>query len=207
MKGKKKRPGKIMMMSGLLLLAAALLLSGYNIWDEWRAGVAAQRALEQLMNSMSVDSSQQEASDTDIPDYELNPNMEFPQEEINGKYFVGTLELPTLGLSLPILSQYVQSDLGIAPCRYAGTAYRSGFVIAGHNYRTHFGSLSRLETGAPVYFTDVNGNRFTYHVVTFQVLEASDVEEMLSEEWDLSLFTCTYSGRTRLTVRCLADQP
>ena len=33
------------------------------------------------------------------------------------------------------------------------------------------------------------------------------VEEMLSEEWDLTLFTCTYSGQTRFTVRCLAEWP
>ena len=34
------------------------------------------------------------------------------------------------------------------------------------------------------------------------VLEPTDIEEMLSEEWDLSLFTCTFGGATRITVRC-----
>ena len=30
----------------------------------------------------------------------------------------------------------------------------------------------------------------------------TDVDGMLSGGWDLSLYTCTYGGRARLTVRC-----
>lgn len=79
----------------------------------------------------------------------------------------------------------------------------TGFVVAGHNYRTHFGALENLEPGDCVYFTDLEGNRFSYTVTSFQVLEEDAVEQMLSDEWDLTLFTCTYSGQTRFTVRCL----
>ena len=35
-----------------------------------------------------------------------------------------------------------------------------------------------------------------------EVIDASGVEQMLSGEWDLSLFTCTTSGSARHTVRC-----
>lgn len=206
MKDKQKRPGKWFMTSGLLLLAAALLLTGYNVWDQWRAGVAAEKALFQLASEISVQPSPDVNQGSSVPDYVLNPNMDLPEKEIDGRDYVGTLELPSLNLSLPVLSQSNTGNLGVAPCRYEGTPYQSGFVIAGHNYRTHFGTLGSLQTGDQVYFTDLSGNRFVYHVAAVQTLGADDAEEMKSEEWDLTLFTCTYSGRNRFTVRCLAGE-
>ena len=38
--------------AGLLLIAAALLLTGYNLWDEQRAGETASRVLEQMRDPM-----------------------------------------------------------------------------------------------------------------------------------------------------------
>ena len=116
--------------------------------------------------------------------------------------YIGTLEIPVLGLSLPVMSDWSYPKLKTAPCRYAGTAYKSGFVVAGHNYRRHFGTLSRLAPGDRVTFTDVDGNIFAYDVAEIQVLKPTAIEDMMSEEWDLSLFTCTLDGQTRLTVRC-----
>ena len=36
-----------------------------------------------------------------------------------------------------------------------------------------------------------------------ETLEATAVADMVSEEWDLTLFTCDLSGESRVTVRCL----
>ena len=74
--------------------------------------------------------------------------------------------------------------------------------IAAHNYRTHFGPLSRITVGDRVTFTDLDGNVFYYQVAEVQVLKPTAIEEMVSDDWDLSLFTCTLGGQTRLTVRC-----
>ena len=35
-----------------------------------------------------------------------------------------------------------------------------------------------------------------------ELLWPEQTEEMLSGEWDLTLFTCTLGGRQRVTVRC-----
>lgn len=42
----KRKPGTWLMKGGMLLMAAALLLTGYNLWDEQRAGKKASRVLE-----------------------------------------------------------------------------------------------------------------------------------------------------------------
>ena len=55
---------------------------------------------------------------------------------------------------------------------------------------------------------DVNGNVFTYEVTEVYTLGAEDVEEMVTgDEWDLTLFTCTLGGQSRITVRCVQKNP
>lgn len=190
------------MVAGLLLLAAAFLLAGYNLLDELRAGQAAGQVLEQMPAPDRVQEPDSGSVEQEIPDYILDPNRDMPTVEIDGNAYIGTLDIPVLDLSLPVMSDWSYPKLKTAPCRYAGTAYQSGFVIAGHNYRRHFGPLSRLVPGDRVTFTDVDGNRFYYQVAEIQVLEPTAIEAMTSEDWDLSLFTCTLGGQTRLTVRC-----
>lgn len=94
-------------------------------------------------------------------------------------------------------------NLRTAPCRYDGSAYDEYFVIAAHNYRTHFGRLADLTAGSEVRFTDVENNVFIYQVECIEILEPTDIEEMVSDHWDMTLFTCTYGGQARVAVRCL----
>lgn len=182
------------MTMGLLLLAAAFLLTGYNIWDERRADWAAEKALQQL------EEIQQEEHLT--PDYLLNPDMEMPVQMIDNEAYIGTLYVPALHLSLPVISQWSYPRLKKAPCRYQGSVYQDNMIIAGHNYRTHFGGLKNLQVGDSIAFTDNDGNEFLYEIAEIEVLERTAIEEMAAGDWDLTLFTCTYGGRARVTVRC-----
>lgn len=51
-------------------------------------------------------------------------------------------------------------------------------------------------------FTAVSGDVYEYEVEKVETLNPYAVDEMLSGDWDLTLFTCTYGGRKRVTVRC-----
>ena len=196
------RPGTGLMAGGLLLLAAALLLTGYNLIDQWRADRAAAAVLERMPEPAELPAPSAGPGEQEIPDYLLNPDMEPPTVEIDGTDYLGTLDIPCLGLSLPVMSEWSDARLKTTPCRYAGTAYKSGFVIAGHNYRGHFGSLYRLAPGDEVQFTDAVGNVFSYGVSEIQELPGTALEEMEAGDWDLTLFTCTLSRTSRVTVRC-----
>jgi sortase A len=48
----------------------------------------------------------------------------------------------------------------------------------------------------------MNGNVYVYTVEEMEVIPGTGTEEMISAEWDLTLFTCTYGGWDRYTVRC-----
>ncbi len=137
-----------------------------------------------------------------IPDYVLNPNMEMPVVQVEGQDYIGVLELPTLDLKLPIISEWNEERLKLAPCRYSGSLYLGDLVIAGHNYQSHFGTLKKLAIHDPVIFIDADGNIFYYEVELLDILEPEDIEEMTSGEWDLTLFTCTTGAAYRIAVRC-----
>ncbi len=207
-KKKKNQIGKIFTITGLLLFAATLALSVYNLWDGYRAEQSREKLLEEYRDknqNISDEGEQAEESDGQIPDYQLNPEMEMPEitlEDLDGAACIGVLEIPEIDLKLPVLSEWSYPLLKKAPCRYSGSAYLDNLVIAAHNYRTHFGKLKELETGDEVIFTDATGNRFEYKVAVIEALTPQSVEDMTSGEWALSLFTCTLDGKNRVTVRC-----
>lgn len=212
MKKRRPRPGKVLITSGVVLLLAALLLACYNVWDSRRAAEFAQTAAADLTedirevqkaNDQLAKSARTEENREFIPDYQLDPTRDMPSEEIDGVAYVGLLEIPALELSLPVIDQWSYPGLRLSSCRYTGTAYLPGFVIAAHNYERHFGHIKDLSQGDAVVYTDMSGNVFTYTVVGIEVLAPTDIETMVSDEWDLTLFTCTLSGRARVSVRCI----
>ena len=138
----------------------------------------------------------------ETPLFVQHPEMEMPESKIDGRYYIGMLEVPDKNLRLPVMSDWSEEDLKIAPCRYSGSVYSRDIVIAGHNYYRHFRPVKWLEEGTEVRFTDVDGNVFVYEVTGRETIGGSDVEGMLAGEWDLTRFTCTTGGRCRIAVRC-----
>ncbi len=207
----KTRLGNVLLAAGALFLAAALLLTGNNLVETYQAGQTSERLSQEVSSriesqSQDADSLSQAAlagGEEETPEYLRNPEMEMPVEEIEGNGYIGLLEIPALGLSLPVMSEWSYPNLKLAPCRYSGSAYTGNFTIAGHNYSTHFGPIRELNAGDSITFTDMQGNRFAYEVQVVETLEATAVADMVSEEWDLTLFTCDLSGESRITVRCL----
>jgi len=202
-----------MMFMGLLLGAAALFLAVYTLWGEYQAKVQAEAALNLVAEYIEVgvitetEQSAEVVTETEpeevpVPEFLHDPTMEMPEELIDGQRYIGVVEIPDLGLTLPIISEWSDAKLKISPCRYVGSAYTNDMILSGHSYVNHFRYIRKLERGAEIIFTDMAGTRFVYEVSDTEVIDASGVERMLSGEWDMSLFTCTTNGSARHTVRC-----
>ena len=200
---KRKKKGTWLMTGGLLLIAAALFLTCFNLWDERRATNSAGEALRELEAVRPEEAEATEPGEAEIPAYLLDPGREMPAGGVDGGRYIGVLEVPSLGLELPVMETWSYPNLRVAPCRYSGSAYQDDMIVAAHNYKTHFGQLKELRPGDEVRFTDTEGNVFRYAVAELETLGKYDVEEMTSGDWDLTLFTCTYGGQSRVTVRCL----
>ena len=194
----KRKSSAVLIGFGILLIMAALVLTWYNIMDDNRAKKESESVLDQLgqySNDLSADM---------IPDYILNPEMDMPTIEINGYRYIGTLSIPSIDIKLPVMETWDYARMKIAPCRYSGSAYLNNMIICGHNYASHLGRLKNLQTGDTVIFMDADGNEFSYIAQEMETLTETAVEEMQSGEWDLTLFTCTVGGQTRVTVRCMS---
>lgn len=186
--------GKLFRRIGLLLMCIALGWSGYNIYDDYRY-LNENKEIYSLLRD--------DIDDTDAIDYKLFPDKEMPVKEIDGIPYVGTLEIPSLDITTGVIDTLTMPYLKISTCRYVGSVYKNDMVIAGHDYRNCFGKLSDLNIGDAVRFTDNDGNIFDYQVVEIEQLQPVQVEEMITnDDWDLTLFSCLYSGLSRIAVRC-----
>lgn len=185
-----KKAGISLVAAGAILILAALALLGYNMVTDARAGRQAEALLADV----------QSALDEHTPVSALGP--ELPVVEIDGYGYVGTLSVPTLGLELPVMSDWDYKRLKIAPCRQFGSSRTDDLVIAAHNYKTHFGLLGELSPGDPVAFTDMDGIVNHYSVAGTQVLQPTEVDAVQNSGYDLVLYTCTIGGRSRVVVFC-----
>lgn len=215
MKKKHKRRGFVLVCIGLLLIAAASVLTAYNLYEDFRASSASEEALEQIKEYSDQQREEYLAliaqqkkedfySEEILPDYMLDPYMDMPAIEVDGYRYIGTLTIPPLEKELPIMEEWDYSRMRLSPCRYSGSVYLNNLIICAHNYSSHFGHLDNLQKNDEVIVTDVNGNIFRYKVAQIETLGSRAVEEMTSGDWDLTLFTCTYNGRARVTVRCIS---
>lgn len=200
----RNKSGLGLMAAGALLLIAALSLTAYNIHDEKRAGEDVAQAVQEL-RVKTDEIAEIEVPDFVVPAFELSPRVEMPVVEIDGHDYVGYISIPSQELELPVMNECTYPNMKIAPCRYYGSAYLNNLVIAAHNYVNHFGRLGNVSVGDLVQFSDVEGNVFNYTVVELEQLWPNQTADMVrrSDGWDLTLFTCTISGRQRLAVRCM----
>ena len=183
---------------GSILILFAAAWTGANIREEYLSEKASQQVLLQIKDTFETDSDVLEQT----PDYEIAPNAEMPTITIDGRRYIGTLSIPSLSIELPILKEYNEAAMNIAPCLYQGSIYTNDAIIAGHSYRSHFGPIHNLSEGDTVSFTDADKNEFVYQVLSVEIIDGIDVEGLFAGDWDLSLFTCTADSLHRVVVRC-----
>ncbi len=212
----KRNLGKICMLLGTVLVVLALSLFLKNQQEAKAAGDTAREALDQvwgvIYDRVEAGQTGETPDSPDIPGLELSGSLTATDEdpyamtvvEINGHSYVGSLSIPDLNLELPVLWELSDAELEVAPCRYTGSTKSDDLVIGAHNYISHFARIWRLNAGAEVTFTDMDGKTFRYQVAAVETLGPMEGESLTAGEYPLTLFTCTYSGNRRTAVRCVA---
>lgn len=196
---------KIKLGRALMALGAACFLAGvglllFNAAQAKKAERAVMEVIPELVEEITQKREEAE-KEAILPELVLDPaNVEMTEVTIKGYSYIGYLTIDDL--VLPILSDWSYKKLQIAPCRYTGNLRSNDLVLMAHNYPKHFGKLSDLRWGDSVTFTDMDGVVTKYTVVSRDILAPSAVEEMTAGNFDLTLFTCTYGGKSRVTVYC-----
>lgn len=196
---KRKIRGMILIAVGLVLtFSATWIFAGY----EEQAKIAGENA-EILLESLTVEIQRQEEIAIYDPAVEEElPVAEMPRLTLSGYDLVGIIYAPSLDLRLPVLDSWDYDLLQLAPCRYSGSVEGGDLILLGHNYKRHFGPLRQLKAGDTVEFCDVKGTVYTYEVKAREVLEKTELERLTATDYDLTVFTCTNGGYSRLVIRC-----
>ena len=113
---------------GCICVVLALGLTLFNVYDTFRA----RKSEEDILAAYNL------KNDLD-PDIWIDPDMDMPEVELDGLSCIGTIEIPSLDIKLPVTSTFNYSLMKQAPCRYSGSVYKGNMVIAAHNSWFHFG--------------------------------------------------------------------
>lgn len=211
---------KILIGTGTMLILSALFLCVHNIIESRNAFQQSQvivSELKKIIPEQPVTSTgilvQPSTDAEDVPvtqeedifaPYEENPDELPAPVELDGRYYCGFLTVPALGLELPVADGWSYEALKYSPCRYSGSAESRDLIIAAHNYNSHFGKISALSLGDEMIFTGTDGVQHRYTVDSTEMVDGYDVDSMFrgqQDEWDITIFTCTLSGKSRVTVR------
>ena len=196
-----KRIGIFCILLGIACLLASAGFAIYNRHEAQSGEASAQRLLQAVQDQMAETAASQPDPTTGTLPQKTEPR-EMATVPVGDYASIGILAIPALEVELPVLTDWSYEKLKKAPCHYYGSCYESDFVIAAHNYSSHFGRLTQLQTGDLVLFTDAAGQTHVYEVVLLETLPPTATEEMITSGFDLSLYTCTPGGSNRVTLRC-----
>lgn len=128
----------------------------------------------------------------------------------NGKTYntVGTVDIPTLDVSYPILSETTDDLLKVSVCKFWGSNPNEvgNLCIAGHNYRNNrfFSKVPNLKTGDIIEITDLNNKKLKYSIYDKYTVDPRDVSctsQLTNGKKIVTLITCTNDSKQRVVVK------
>lgn len=195
----KFKAGTLFLVIGILFFGAALLWYIHNLTEDRKALEVAVENSDKVMDQFRSDGIEFHKV---TKEYLVEHTQELKSVDIDGYQYVGLVSIPSVELEMAVLDICNEDNLHVSSCRYYGSPFTNDLVIAGHNYKSGFGKLSGLKRGEEVFFTDMEGTVFSYEVEDIEILDGTSIEQMINSEFDLTLYTCTYGGKQRVTVRC-----
>ena len=119
------------------------------------------------------------------------------------------LDIPELGIKTPILEGTSYDVLKVAVGHFKGTGKmgEGNYCLAGHSissYACIFDNLHNVKEDIAVNLYDGKGNKYTYYVTSWEVVQPSDTW-VIDGYGDnrCTLITCEDKGKTRLVVTAM----
>lgn len=124
----------------------------------------------------------------------------------NDIFIIGLIEIPSINISYPILSNNTEELLKVSVCRFSGPLPNrlGNLCIAGHNYRnnTMFSNLSKININDSIYITDLNNVKLEYIVYDkFKVKENNLNCTANTKDAQITLITCDYNNTKRIVIK------
>lgn len=134
------------------------------------------------------------------------------EQTFQGFTVIGTIEIPKINLSYPILKEPSTAAIerSVAMLYGVGPNKPGNTLIIGHNYRNgqFFANNKNLSIGDKVYITDLSGQRLSYTIYDKFETTSEDTEFLTRNTngaREISLQTCTDNGSLRLIILAKCD--
>ena len=177
----KKQPnlivGRVCVLAGVCFLLIAVLLP--FLW-QWRVHSSTQKMEDSVLMIRNLIPEPQSA----VPEARTDNTM--PILSLDGTDYVGILELPRYGSVLPVCADW--GAVSEQPCRLSGSVYDGTIQLGGTSQKGQYDFYREISVGDAVYFTDMEGNRFSYRVTDIRYEKHADQGALLRKESSLTLF-------------------
>lgn len=132
-------------------------------------------------------------------------------ENTDGSYVMGIIEIPKINVYYPIFSNYNEELLKVSPCKFYGPnqpGKLGNLCIAGHNYDTDkfFSRVSNLDINDEIIIYNNSNKKFSYFVFDIYEVKADDLSPVYSFDKNsrqLTLITCNNLNHNRIIVKAL----
>lgn len=152
------------------------------------------------------------ATEAAVEQHVTNDALEKDNEVINflkHEEMYGILEIPAINIKYAIVQGTDRANLRSAVGHMTegvDAGQEGNCIIAGHRggyYGTFFKNIDKLKEGDEIYVTDLNNNKYTYHVYEQKWIEMYDWDELegIPGEKTLTLLSCEEHGELRIIVR------
>lgn len=173
----KKQTNQLCVLLGICLLVVAALVL---IFWQWGIHKAQQEATKNVQTIRTLIPEAQGAVLEERQDNAMSVLS------INGKDFVGILEIPKFGSSLPVCANW--GEVSQHPCRLSGSVYDRTMQIGTTSQKGQCDFYRDVSVGDFVFFTDMEGNRFSYEITDIRYEKHADQTTLQQEDAALTLF-------------------
>ena len=182
---------KAAMIAGVVLLVGAVVLLALWRWNIRNSQKQAETYVHTLQTLLPPP---QDA----VPEARSDNTM--PALSVDGRDFVGILEMPRYGSVLPVCGDWGKSSR--YPCLFSGSIYDGTLQIGATSQKGQYDFYRELSVGDRIIYTDMEGNRYTFEITSLRYEKHADQEALRREDAQLTLFIKNVYSFEYLIVFC-----
>lgn len=198
-KNNKIKPFKIQLSICLIVLFISLSFYSYHMYDLNKKETISKN----LMDRFNITTLYSDTDNYNSLRTSINNNYSGSQNI----YVIGLIEISSINLTYPILSEANEEFLKISPCRFYGPMPNEvgNLCIAGHNYKNYkfFSRLNDVNINDIITIQDLNGNKINYKVYDKYEVNADELDctnQDTNQAREITLITCNSINNTKRIV-------